>query len=243
MKTTQAGQRIVDRDASGAPIFCEGASGWAHVEAHRLLDAGRPEEGHRVLGAWLTTHEATGSDWIHLQWHMAVFEIATGRCTWAFRRFARHIRPSVSAGDAHTDAPSLLWRLSLASSGEVEIPWEPVRDAAVKGLRGLSSPYVELHHLLALAGAGDGASITRWRGTRARDASSLSDHVLSRMAEGLDAFAAQDYSRAAVTLAAAAPQVSRLGGSRAQNELFEHISQEARWRAEGTSVFATQRAA
>jgi len=153
------------------------------VEAHRLLDAGRPEEGHRVIGAWLATHEGTGSDWIHLQWHMAVFEIATGRWSSAFRRFARHILPAVSAGDAHTDAPSLLWRLSLASPGGVEIPWEPVRDAA------------------------------------------------------------QDYSRAAVTLSATAPQVSRLGGSRAQNELFEQISQEARSRAEGTSVFATQRAA
>jgi hypothetical protein len=63
------------------------------------------------------------------------------------------------------------------------------------------------------------------------------------MADGLCAFAAQDYSRAAVTLAATAPRVSRLGGSRAQNQLFELISQEARWRAEGTSVFAIQRAA
>jgi hypothetical protein len=59
------------------------------------------------------------------------------------------------------------------------------------------------------------------------------------MAEGLGSFVAQDYSRAAVTLAAMAPQISRLGGSRAQNELFELISQEARWRAEGTSVYPT----
>jgi len=63
------------------------------------------------------------------------------------------------------------------------------------------------------------------------------------MAQGLFAFAAQDYARAAVALAATAPQVSRLGGSRAQNELFELIAKEARWRAEGTSVFARQRAA
>ena len=243
METTQTGQRIVDKDASGAPIFCEGASGWAHVEAHRLLDAGRPEEGHRVLGAWLATHEGTGSDGIHLQWHMAVFEIATGRWSSAFRRFARQILPAVSAGDAHTDAPSLLWRLSLANLGGVEIPWEPVRDAAVEGLRGSSSSYVELHHLLALAGAGDGAAIQRWRSSQSRDRSSLSGHVLTRMAEGLGAFAAQDYSRSAVTLAATAPHVSRLGGSRAQNQLFELISQEARWRAEGTSAFAAQRAA
>jgi len=243
MEKRQVADRIVCRDVGGSPLFCEGASGWAHVEAHRLLDAGRPEEGHRVLGAWLAAHEGAGSDWTHLQWHMAVFEIAIGRWASAFQRFVRHIRPAVSAGDAHTDAPSLLWRLSLASLGGVQIPWEPVRDAAVEGLRGPSAPYVELHHLLALAGADDASSITRWRDTRARDVSSLSDHILNRMGEGLGAFAAQDYSRAAVKLAATAPQVSRLGGSRAQNELFELISKEARWRAEGTSVFAVQRAA
>jgi len=243
MDQTQIADRIGARDVSGSPLFCEGASGWAHVEAHRLLDADRPEEGHRLLGAWLATHEGAGSDWIHLQWHMAVFEIATGRWSSAFRRFARQILPAVSAGDAYTDAPSLLWRLSLASPGGAEIPWEPVREAAIEGLRGANSSYVELHHLLALAGAGDGAAIQRWRSSPSRDASSLSGHVLTRMAEGLGAFAAEDYSHAAVTLAATAPHVSRLGGSRAQNQLFELISQEARWRAEGTSVFAGQRAA
>jgi hypothetical protein len=239
----QVAQRIVDRDVSGAPLFCEGASGWAHVEAHRLLDEDRPEEGHRVLGDWLATHEGSGSDWTHLQWHMSVFEIATGRWGSAFSRFVREIQPAVSMGDAFTDAPSLLWRLSLTSPGGVEIPWEPVREAAVEGMRGPSTRYVELHHLLALAGAGDASTIHRWRSARTREVPSLSDHILNRMAEGLGAFATEDYSQAAVTLAAAAPRVSRLGGSHAQNQLFEHISHEARWRAEGTSVFAHQRAA
>jgi hypothetical protein len=236
-------ERIVGRDVSGAPLFCDGAWGWAHVEAHRLLDAGRPEEGHRVLGAWLAGRDGAGSDWVHLQWHMAVFEIAVGRWTSASDRFVREILPAVSAGEAHTDAPALLWRLSLTSPAGVHIPWAPVRDAAIEGLRGVSSPYVELHHLLALAGAGDASSLNRWRSSAARDDSSLCGHVLTRMADGLCAFAAQDYSRAAVTLAATAPRVSRLGGSRAQNQLFELISQEARWRAEGTSVFASQLAA
>ena len=243
MERTAFAQRIVGRDVSGSPLFCDGALGWAHVEAHRLLDAGRPEEGHRVLGDWLATQNGAGSDWAHVQWHMAVLEIATGRWTSAFERFWRHIEPSVSAGDAYTDGPSLLWRLSLTSAGRVEMPWELVREAALEGLRAPSDSYVTLHHLLAFAGAGDAFSIRRWRNARTCDVSSLSDHVLNRMAEGLGAFAAQDYSRAAVMLTGTAPQVSRLGGSRAQNELFELISQEARWRAEGTSVFAHQRAA
>jgi hypothetical protein len=174
---------------------------------------------------------------------MAVFEIATGRWTSAFGRFAHHILPTVPTGDAYTDAPSLVWRLSLTSPGGVEIPWELVREAAIEGLREPGSAYVELHHLLALAGAGDASSIHRWRSTRAREIPSLSDHILNRMGEGLGAFAAQDYSHAAVTLVATAPQVSRLGGSHAQNQLFELISHEARCRAEGTSAFAIQRAA
>jgi hypothetical protein len=211
----------------------------AHGSPHTTV--GQPEEGHRVLGAWLAAHDGAGSDWTHLQWHMAVYEIGAGQWTSAFARFVRHILPAVSTGDAYTDGPSLLWRLSLTRPGPVEIPWEPIHDAAIEGLRRPSSPYVELHHLLAFAGAGDVFSIKRWRS--GRDGSSLSGQVLTRMAEGLGAFAAQDYSRAAVTLTATAPQVSRLGGSRAQNELFELISQEARWRAEGTSVFAHQRAA
>jgi hypothetical protein len=243
MEKIQVAHRVVGRDVSGSPLFCHGASGSAHVAAHRLLDAGRPAEGHRVLGDWLAAHDGAGSDWTHLQWHMAVFEIATGRWLSAFTRFTRHILPAVSAGDAHTDGPSLLWRLSLTSAGRVEMPWELVREAALERLHAPSDSYVTLHHLLAFAGADDAFSIRRWRNARTCDVSSLSDHVLNRMAEGLGAFAAQDYSRAAVTLAAAAPQVSRLGGSRAQNELFELISQEARWRAEGTSVFAHQHAA
>ena len=137
----------------------------------------------------------------------------------------------------------MLWRLELTRTTPATLPWEPVRDAAFEGLREPSSRYVELHHLLALAGAGDQLSIYRWRKTRTTAASSPDDQVLTRMADGLGAFAAREYSRAAVTLAAAAPQVSRLGGSRAQNELFELISREARRRAEGNSAFVGQRAA
>jgi hypothetical protein len=243
METTQARQGTVDRDVSGAPLFCEGAEGFAHVEAHRMLDAGLVEEGHRRLGAWLAVHEGSGSDWAHLQWHMAVFELATGRWDEAHARCMCEVLPAVCAGDAYTDGPSLLWRLSLTAGGAVVLPWETVRDAAIEGVREPCSSYVALHHLLAFSGAGDVSSIERWRHRRERDASSLGEHVLSRMAEGLSAFAGEDYSRAAVTLAATAPHVWRLGGSRAQNELFALISLEARGRAEGNSVFTRRRAA
>ena len=70
--------RTTSHDVSGFGVFSQGDAGEAHVMAHRTLDEGRHELGHRLLGAWLKRHDGAGSDWTHLQWHMAVFEIAVG---------------------------------------------------------------------------------------------------------------------------------------------------------------------
>ena len=242
MEQTRTAKLPLDRDITGAALFCEGASGLAHVAAHRLLDAGRPEEGHRVLSQWLDGRQGTGSEWTHIQWHMAVFELETGRSTSAMWRFSRQIAPAVPKGDAYTDGPSLLWRLAL-TDGSAALPWDLVREAAIDGLGQPSSQYVALHHLLALAGAQDVGTMRRWLDSHAHDVSSPSAHVLTRMARGLTAFAGRDYARAARSLAAAARHVWRLGGSRAQNELFKLISQEACLRAGGNSAFARRYAA
>ena len=65
--------RPPSRDLSGFGVFSHGHAGEAHVLAHRMLDEERYELGHRLLGAWLDQHDGAGSDWTHLQWHMAVF--------------------------------------------------------------------------------------------------------------------------------------------------------------------------
>jgi len=93
MERTQAA-KIVRKDVSGARLFCDGALGFAHVMAHRLLDAQQPEEGRRALGRWLDGREGSGSDWVHVQWHMAVFEIEMGRWSSASKRFWQHIEPA-----------------------------------------------------------------------------------------------------------------------------------------------------
>ena len=48
--------------------------------------------------------------------------------------------------------------------------------------------------------------------------------ILVQMALGLRAFATQDYELSSVILSAAAPKVSNLGGSHAQNQLFQQIA-------------------
>ena len=220
------------RDASGFALFSKGAAGAAHVMAHRMLDEDRCVRGHRLLGAWLERHTGTGSDWVHLQWHMAVFELALGHWQAAFARFQCHILPAaITSEDALTDAPALLWRLALAARTPIALPWEPLRARALECMRRVSAPYVTLHHLLVLAGAGDLASLDRWLQTHAPRTDSCNDALVVRVAVALRAYTACEYGQAASGLAHVTPYISEVGGSRGQNELFKQLAQAARRKA------------
>jgi hypothetical protein len=215
--------RAQSRDVSGFGVFSHGDAGAAHVMAHHMLDAERHELGHRLLGAWLDRHDGAGSDWTHLQWHMAVFEIAIGQWESALSRFRREILPvATGSDDALTDAPGMVWRLWLAAPGNVELPWEAVRSMAVRNLGKLQSPYVELHCLLALAGARDVETLDQWLRMKRRRTDDRT-RLLARLALGLRALAACEYARAASVLAGAVARISELGGSYAQNLLFHEI--------------------
>jgi hypothetical protein len=196
--------------------------------AHRMLDHDHCALGHRLLGAWLEGRTGSGSDWAHLQWHMAVFELALGHWEAAFARFQEHILPTAATTeDALTDAPALAWRLSLAARVPLELPWEPLRVRALARLRRPSTPYVELHNLLALAGAGDLTSLDRWLQRQRPAARSRSEALVGRMAVALRAYAAGEYGQATTVLADVVPYIGEVGGSRAQNQLFKQLQKTA----------------
>jgi hypothetical protein len=216
--------RAQSRDVSGFRLFAHGDAGEAHVMAHRMLDEARYELGHRLLGAWLDRHEGAGSDWTHLHWHMAVFEIAVGEWKAALARFEREIMPvATSSDDALTDAPAMLWRLWLSAPREVALPWEPLRATAVRNLGRHQCPYVELHCLLALAGARDLETLDEWLRIK-RHRNDERTKLLAQLVGGLRAFTASDYALAASVFDEVVPRISELGGSHAQNLLFKEIA-------------------
>ena len=100
------------KDRSGYVVFSDGDIGAAHVMAHELLDTGEILVGRERLGQWLTGREGAGSDWAHIQFHMAVFELEAGDWDAAYARFLKEVMPIAAASeDALTDAPA------TASSG------------------------------------------------------------------------------------------------------------------------------
>jgi hypothetical protein len=225
------------RDISGFGVFSHGDAGEAHVVAHRMLDEKRYELGHRLLGSWLERNDGSGSEWTHLHWHMAVFEIAVGDWKAAFDRFEREILPvATHSNDALTDGPALAWRLWLSAPAPVELSWERLRARALENLGKHDCAYVELHCLLALAGARDVERLDQWLRMRRhrKDAQTV---LLAQLAVGLRAFAASDYALAGSVLQSTLSRVSELGGSHAQNRLFHEIA-DACWDRGGMQAAA-----
>jgi hypothetical protein len=207
-------------------VFSNGAVGQMHVLAHRLTDERRYELGHRFLGDWLEGREGTDSDHVHMHWHMGVFELALGEWTEAYSRFNEFILPAVDRGEAATDAPAMLWRLRLNAPRPTPLPWEVARKYALESLESEADDFVVLHDLLALAGAGDVPNLDRWLQTGA-SRKGENTTVLRQLGEGLRAFANEDYRDSAAILDASMPELSTVGGSDAQRQLFHGITELA----------------
>jgi hypothetical protein len=212
-------------DRSGYVVFSEGDVGAAHVMAHELLDSGQIDLGRHRLGRWLCGRSGSGSDWAHIQFHMAVFELSTGDWKAAYDRFVEELLPiATTSKEALTDAPALAWRLALGGAGKERLHWEALRETALSSLERPVDPFVELHNLLALAGARDADGIDAWLDAHRSETPSESASILVRMADALGAYTHKHYRRAARLLGEVAPQVRRIGGSRAQNELFAELA-------------------
>jgi hypothetical protein len=218
-------------DCSGYAMFSHGDLGAMHVMAHRMLDSGDYQAGYVILKAWLSGRNGSGSKWIHLQWHMAIFEVMLDQASSALARFQQHILPAVvSSDDALTDAPALLWRLSLRAARQTSLPWKPVRDRALQSLKHRSrSAFVTLHNLLSLAGAGDVDSLDAW--IRQAGTGRGVESLVRQFAAALRSLTSGDYTKAAAKLDALVPSVSQIGGSHAQNELFVTLRDVARHKA------------
>lgn len=221
-------QQKQHQDSSGYPVFSIGDAGAMHVFAHRMLDEDRSKLGHRLLGAWLDHNTGSGSEWVHLQWHMAVFDVSLGHWHAALKRYLEHILPAVTSSyDALTDAPALLWRLFLTAGKAAALPWEPVRSRAVAAIHQTRDPYVEIHNLLALAGAKDLDTLDRCLKERPTHYCSRIEVVVVQIGNALRSYAAGAYATAATQFEKVIPHVAEVGGSRAQNQIFSQLYESA----------------
>jgi hypothetical protein len=222
-------RRLVERSLALEPRNAHGS----HSLAHIFYETGEHAAGTAFLDAWMPGYERSAALFGHLHWHHALFELAAGQYRRVLNRYDQHLRPSVVDGaalGALADAAALLWRCELYGLSATPLPWEEVRDFAVRSFPRAGTTWADLHCAIAFAASGDQESLQRLIGelrSRLGAGRLPAGAVVPLLVEGIAAYARGAYEETVAKIAPVAEQIVRVGGSNAQRELFEDTLLEA----------------
>ncbi len=208
----------------------------SHSVAHVFFETGDPDGGSDFLGDWLDGYDRRGPFNVHLSWHQALFQLATGRPQNAVTLYEGHIRPTVIKKNIGSlaDSASLMWRMKIYGDGQAG-PWDEVLEIARPAAEKPGPGFRDAHAALTFAGGGftdEMGRLISGLDDLSADGSALATEVMAPLTKGIDAFAHGAYDDAADHLDGLIGQLPRLGGSHAQREVFEDTILESYIRAE-----------
>ena len=209
----------------------------SHSVSHVFFETGDATGGADFLADWLTTYDARAPFHVHLSWHLALFELAMCHYDRVLELYETDIRPSVQAKSplSLADSASLMWRVQMYGGAAPPGPWEEVRDQAAPAATAPGPAFRDAHAALAFASTGDEASFGRMIDgleDLASQGNALAREVTLPLVRGIGAFAKGAYDEAVEQIEPAFAQLTRMGGSHAQREVFEDTLLEAYLRAE-----------
>lgn len=208
-----------------------------HSMTHVFFEQGDASSGEDFLGSWLQGFDSPATSYVHLSWHLALFELAQGKYQETLDRYEDFIRPSVVAKSLSTlnDSASLMWRLQMYAGAAPNKPWQEVCDIAAPAATRAGVAFRDAHAALAFAGGGDHERmeemINRLK-TAAEGGDSFTRDVVLPLVQGIYAFSQARYAESVRLMEPVFPQMVRIGGSHAQREVFEDTMLEAYIRAE-----------
>ncbi len=217
-----------------------------HSITHVYFEQGDAAAGADFLRTWLEGFDCPASSYVHLSWHLALFEMALGQYQTALERYECDIRPSIAGKAMATlaDGASFLWRLQVYGGdhpppmpGSDHWPdhWREVLALAAPMAEKPGLAFQVAHAALALAAGKHQTGLTMMVEQLQHSAEQGSvfarDFVLP-LVRGISAFADGDYIQSINFLEPLCPQLVRMGGSHAQREVFEDTLLEAYLRAE-----------
>ena len=209
----------------------------AHSVAHVQFETGDSSHGADFLGTWLEGYDRRANYRVHLSWHQALFQLALGRYANAMALYEKDIRPAVAAKSYQSlaDSASLVWRMNIYGNIVPPAPWEELTALAAPAAQRPGPAFRDAHAALAFTAAGDEESVSRLI-SGLEDAASGGSPVAGEctlpLVRGIAAFGRQEYSEAVRLIDPVFPQLTRIGGSHAQREVFEDTLLEAYLRAE-----------
>ena len=209
----------------------------SHSEAHVFFETGDHPGGADFLDKWIVGYDSRASFYVHLSWHLALFELALGHYERALSLYESCIRPSVieKSPISLADSASLMWRLQMYGGSPPPVPWHEVGAQAAPAAEQPGPAFRDAHAALAFAASGDEESLGRMiDGLRdlADKGNMVAGEVTLPLTMGIMAFAEGNYGETVRLIEPIFPQFTRLGGSHAQREVFEDTLLEAYLKSE-----------
>lgn len=206
----------IDRSLALNPRNANGA----HVRSHIYYEGGETRLGISYLEDWLNGYDREGYLYGHLSWHAALWSLEHGDVETMWRRVDADIDPRVSQSlpiNVLTDMASILFRAEIAGVPVPKEKWGAVSAYARKFFPNPALGFTDFHAVLAHAMAGDGEALNLF----IENPNPSTGDLVSPVAEAFRAIAAQKWAEAVALLTSAMADHARLGGSRAQRDLFE----------------------
>jgi tetratricopeptide (TPR) repeat protein len=204
-----------------------------HAVAHVYDMTGRAQDGL----TWLTGRESSWSHCnnfrFHVWWHRALMYLDLGQYDAALDLYDREVRAEKT--DDYRDisnAASLLSRLEVEGVA-IGNRWDELADLSENRAADGCLAFADLHYLLSLIGGERDAAaaqlVARMAAARAEQGESqrIISHPGLKVAQGLQAFAAGEYSVAWLHLQHSRADLRQIGGSHAQRDVFARITIEA----------------
>ncbi len=199
----------------------------AHSLAHCMVEGGDGDAVIQLISGWLPEYPRESILHGHIAWHHALALLERGDADEAYEVYQRSVRPSASLGvpiNRLTDAVSFLWRHELYGHETSPDDWKSASDYGEAHFPKAGHRFIDTHRAIGFAGAGERAKLDEMI-TALEEIASLkgtpqSDATLA-MADGISAYQAGEFTRAADSLGAVMDEVVRIGGSNAQREIIE----------------------
>ena len=217
-------RRTVDR-----ALEIEPRNPWAHhCVAHIYLRRDELHEGVRGLESFVPIWMSMGRViHCHNSWHLGVAHVAELDYVSALDVFARHvwgITPDLVVEQA--DAIALLWRIEMAGE-RVDRHWTELADRAETHIEERYMPFLDAHFAFALARAGRTSALEQLK-ARVAERANRADAEATRswapvgraLIDACAAYAAGEAARSAELLDPVMANVTVVGGSDAQVDLF-----------------------
>ena len=205
----------------------------AHGRVHGYYEQGAAEEGEAFIEAWLPGYDRGAILHAHLAWHLALFALQRGDADRAQAIYRDGIRPAVSQTlpmFTMIDCASFLLRASVAGCDVDAELWAEVFRLVEERFSKPGIPFVNTHLAMAYAGIEDHDAIQRLEqgvATLLDEGKQPSGPVVADLCSGIAAYCRGRYRDAAHVFRRAIPELTRLGGSNAQRDVYVDLAVSA----------------